>query len=118
MKIGKFFIMKNGDVINTNEIIYIHLSKTEEKAFIYIKGLFHSKVEDYDKWLNRPCPKCGENLLTDDDYRNVQFLLAMEKIANEIYPKIEDDESIVKATIDMNGTGNINIAIDDNNKKK
>ena len=41
-----------------------------------------------------------------------------EKIANEIYPKIEDDESIVKATIDMNGTGNINIAIDDNNKTK
>jgi len=76
------------------------------------------KVEDYDKWLNKPCPKCGENLLTDDDYRNVQFLLAMEKIANEIYPKIEDDESIVKATIDMNGTGNIYIAIDDNNKTK
>ena len=76
------------------------------------------KVEDYDKWLNRPCPKCGENLLTDDDYRNVQFLLAMGKIANEIYPKIEDDESIVKATIDMNGTGNINIAINDNNKTK
>ena len=75
------------------------------------------KVEDYDKWLNRPCPKCGENLLTDDDYRNVQFLLAIEKIANEIYPKIEDDENIVKATIDMNGTGNINIA-DDNNKTK
>ena len=75
------------------------------------------KVEDYDKWLNRPCPKCGENLLTDDDYRNVRFLLAIEKIANEIYPKIEEDESIVKATIDMNGTGNINIA-DDNNKTK
>lgn len=54
MKIGKFFIMKNGDVINTNEIIYIHLSKTEEKAFIYIKGLFHSKVEDYHKSLIIP----------------------------------------------------------------
>ena len=54
MKIGKFFIMKNGDVINTHEIIYIHLSKTEEKAFIYIKGLFHSKVEDYDKSLIIP----------------------------------------------------------------
>ena len=54
MKIGKFFIMKNGDVINTNEIIDIHPSKTEEKAFIYVKGLFHSKVEDYDKSLIIP----------------------------------------------------------------
>lgn len=22
------------------------------------------KYEDYDKWLNKPCPKCGHNLLT------------------------------------------------------
>lgn len=51
---NKFFIMKNGDVINIDEIIYIHPSKTEEKAFIYVKGLFHSKVEDYDKSLVIP----------------------------------------------------------------
>ena len=74
------------------------------------------KVEDYDKWLNKPCPKCGENLLTDDDYRNIQFLLGMEELANKIYPKIEDNESIVKATINMNGTGDMNVAIDDNKK--
>ena len=35
MSHGRYFIMKNGDVININEIIYIHLSKTEEKAFVY-----------------------------------------------------------------------------------
>lgn len=49
MSHGRYFIMKNGDVINMNEIIYIHLSKTEEKAFVYIKGLFHSKTESYDR---------------------------------------------------------------------
>ena len=74
------------------------------------------KVEDYDKWLNKPCPKCGENLLTDDDYRNVQFLLAMEKLANKIYPKIEDDENIIKATINTDGSGDMTITIDNNNK--
>ena len=74
------------------------------------------KVEDYDKWLNKPCPQCGENLLTDDDYRNVQFLLGMAELANKIYPKIEDNESIAKATINMDGTGNINVTIDDNKK--
>ena len=74
------------------------------------------KIEDYDKWLNKPCPKCGENLLTNDDYRNIQFLLGMEELANKIYPKIEDNESIVKATINMNGTGDMNVAIDDNKK--
>lgn len=24
--------------------------------------------EEYDAWLNRPCPDCGENLLTQEDY--------------------------------------------------
>ena len=74
------------------------------------------KVEDYDKWLNKPCPKCGENLLTDNDYRNIKFLLGMAELANKIYPKIEDKENIAKATINMNGTGNMNITIDNDNK--
>ena len=49
MEASRHFIMKNGDVININEIIYIHLSKTEEKAFVYVKGLFHCKTESYDR---------------------------------------------------------------------
>ncbi len=30
----------------------------------------YSKEEEYDtkKYINQPCPKCGENLLTEDDY--------------------------------------------------
>ncbi len=26
------------------------------------------KFEDYDKWVNKPCPKCGENVLTESDF--------------------------------------------------
>lgn len=29
---------------------------------------------DYDNWINRPCPKCGENLLTLEDFLNVRLL--------------------------------------------
>jgi hypothetical protein len=25
---------------------------------------------DYAKWVNKPCPKCGENLLTERDYKD------------------------------------------------
>lgn len=71
MKSGKFFIMKNGDVINIDEIIYIHLSKTEEKAFIYVKGLFHSKVEHYDKSIVLP-KRLTVNL---DEYDNLIKLI-------------------------------------------
>lgn len=30
--------------------------------------------EDYEAWLNRPCPECGENLLTQKDYDMVLHL--------------------------------------------
>lgn len=32
------------------------------------------KVQDYDKWSNKPCLKCVEKLLTEDNCKNVQFL--------------------------------------------
>lgn len=28
---------------------------------------------EYDKYLNRPCPICGEKLLTSEDYRKVKI---------------------------------------------
>lgn len=27
-------------------------------------------VSSLKEWVNRPCPKCGENLLTEQDYEN------------------------------------------------
>lgn len=36
------------------------------------------KREDYDLWLNKPCPACGANLLTEADYDK---LIEMEKVA-------------------------------------
>lgn len=26
------------------------------------------EFEDYPKWLNKPCPHCSQNLLTQEDY--------------------------------------------------
>lgn len=38
-------------------------------------------VETFKDWLNRPCPKCGQNLLTEEDFRNAEtFRLAAEFI--------------------------------------
>lgn len=28
------------------------------------------KLDELEKWLNKPCPKCGENLLTEEDFLN------------------------------------------------
>lgn len=34
--------------------------------------------EDYTKYINKPCPKCGANLLTYDDY--MRFKASMDAI--------------------------------------
>jgi len=36
-------------------------------------------VENYFDYINFPCPKCGQPLLTKADYDNVQLLLKVEK---------------------------------------
>lgn len=68
------------------------------------------KVDDYESWLNKPCPKCGENLLTENDYKNTLFLLKMVEVANEIFPE-RDDEEDATMTINMNGTGEMKVEI-------
>ncbi|MFE8701181.1 hypothetical protein ACFYKX_11300 [Cytobacillus sp. FJAT-54145] len=68
------------------------------------------KVEDYEQWVNAPCPKCGGNLLTEADFRNVKFLLKMAEMANKILPpRTQDPEATM--SVKMNGTGEMEFDI-------
>lgn len=69
------------------------------------------KFEDYDKWLNKPCPKCGQNLLTKEDYENTKFIIDTVNLMNTIFPPSKDN--LVKASIEMDGTGKIDFKIND-----
>lgn len=69
------------------------------------------KVEDYKDWLNKPCPKCGENLLTKKDYKNTKRLIAFTKIMNKILPKCKPEDKKANMRIDMNGTGEMKFDI-------
>ena len=40
--------------------------------------------EEYPQWLNKPCPICGENLLTDEDYNTVKMMVSITAMANKI----------------------------------
>lgn len=70
-------------------------------------------VEDYEKWVNVKCPKCGEILLTEADYRNTKFLLGMVRLANKIFPKRKDDEEVAIMSVDMDGSGDMKFNIKD-----
>ncbi len=38
------------------------------------------KFEDYNKWINRPCPICARNLLTQQDYERCNKMHRIVKI--------------------------------------
>ncbi len=66
------------------------------------------RFEEYEEWLNKPCPECGANLLTQEDLISVKTLVNLTNIFNEILPKPEDDKEKVTMNVEMNGTGKIN----------
>lgn len=72
----------------------------EEKGMLSLGGIKCSnpkcfyrdedlKIEEYKLWVNKPCPQCGEILLTEDDMRTVQLLAGSISIANKL--KKEDE---------------------------
>jgi hypothetical protein len=42
------------------------------------------QVEDYKSWLNAPCPKCGENVLTQEDLNSVLNVIQMVDLINKL----------------------------------
>ena len=50
-------------------------------------------VDDYPNWVDKPCPKCGENLLTKEDYLAVKQLYAVIELLNA-----KPDEEIAELT--------------------
>jgi len=67
------------------------------------------RYEDYPQWLNRPCPKCGANLLTQADFDAVSWLLKeaekhkMLSVPSYLRPFSQPNKFRVK----FNGTGKI-----------
>lgn len=42
------------------------------------------EFKDYPNWLNKPCPKCGNNLLALKDYESCLRIMSGAKIVNKI----------------------------------
>lgn len=70
-------------------------------------------VEDYIQWLNKPCPSCGGNLLTQKDYDTVVKMTNVVEKFNQfiknwlpfLAPKKNDNMKGIP--LDMNGSGKI-----------
>lgn len=75
------------------------------------------KVEDYPDWVNKPCPDCGENLLTEGDFAFVEKMINAASILNSMFSPREDDAEVVKTSIELDGTGSVAIEIADKERE-
>lgn len=65
--------------------------------------------EKYPEYINKPCPYCGSNLLTEEDYVNCQTLVAYAEAMNEkkLPNKCKAKDRYMH--VEMNGTGNMEL---------
>ena len=69
------------------------------------------EFKDYGVWLNKPCPRCGSNLLTQKDLDITRILIKLANIINWFAkPFIKPNKNTKKVTVDveMDGTGRVN----------
>ncbi len=61
------------------------------------------KFEDLSKWVDKPCPKCGENLLTLEDFQRAEILMKTVDLVNSISPELfgQMDEKSRENTINF-----------------
>ena len=54
----------------------------------------------YPEWINKPCPKCGENLLTENDYKNAELVRVSVAYLNSMSEEDFKDFAKAAETID------------------
>lgn len=75
-------------------------------------------VSDYKYFINCPCPQCGCNLLTKEDYKSSVRVLRAIKFINliaKLIPErlIKKEGKPIKGTIHWDGTGCPSISVDE-----
>ena len=65
--------------------------------------------EDYPKWINKPCPKCGANLLTVHDYKVCQTVMALSKLFGNI--EVPEEKIDTQMNITLDGTDKIDFDV-------
>ena len=88
------------------------------------------KYEDYINWVNKPCPECGSNLLTESDYHVVLKMVKAVNFINRLVTMVtpsflrkrvkplEEMDKLTRVTVDLNGTGKATVEIHEPEEKK
>lgn len=73
-------------------------------------------LDNYPEWINRECPKCGANLLTQADYDTVLEMLGLVDVLNVSFEgNLQDLGEEVNFKVKMKGDGSVELIEGDRN---
>lgn len=84
---------------------------------------------EYVNYINSPCPKCAENILTEDDYKMAMYFHSLVDVINDMsdeeidafYNEIENPifpaDKKLKVTVDLHNGVTFNIEEDADEEK-
>jgi hypothetical protein len=64
-----------------------------------------TRYEDYEKYVNAPCPKCGANLLTEADLAATKAIIAGADWLNQMVGDVPEGGKQINVRMDMDGSG-------------
>ena len=75
------------------------------------------KLDDYDDWLDKPCPKCGEVVLTHEDLGYLHMMIEIADVLNGLDIPLDPNEEKVEMSVDVHNK-KIEIKPEDGKDKK
>lgn len=71
--------------------------------------------EDYKQYINKPCPLCGQNLLTQHDYDVCKTLMDVVNNINKEHANdiIDPNEKRYTVGVHLDGHNHVNINVDE-----
>lgn len=110
----KFSLESEGETMKNALELQILGIKCDNKSCDYKNE--NVRYGEFEEWLNKPCPKCGETLLTEADLNSMKSLIKITAFLNKVLPKPKENEKKVTMDVEMNGTGKVEFIIDKENE--
>ena len=75
-------------------------------------------LDDFEKWLDKPCPKCGAVVLTHEQLGQLNMMIEIADVLNQLDMDIDPNDPMMDMNIKIDGSANIKLNIQENNGKK
>lgn len=63
------------------------------------------EYKDYPSYVNKPCPCCGSNLLTEHDFSVINIMMKLSNLFGNI--EVPDEAIDTSLSLELNGTNEV-----------